>query len=433
LSATGDTRRLGVTVFVPSMPITHVIGLLLGAEEDWPAAFESLLERVAPAIEVGGETHRFTTERVTIEPFDLRAVPRHSLIIDRLAWWYTMPREWLKKVALMNEVHLLNNPFTFQAMEKHAAYCAMMRLGLHVPTTWMVPNKIPPNNPRMAITAERYLRRFELESVADAVGMPLYMKPFDGGAWVGVTRIEDTASLHQAYDESAERLMHLQAAVEDFEVFSRSLGIGAETMVMHFHPSRPMHSRYSVDYNFLSDAEGDEVISIARTVNAFFRWELNSCETLIKDGVVYPIDYANATPDLAVTSLHYYFPWAIRTLLKWVIFCCVTHRRPTVDLDTRSYFAVADRDDLDYAAKLRDYRRLADRQLEVERYQEFCARHLAHVDEVCVEWVESADFDRLLIDTVQSTYPAHEREMFLAHFRGLLGLWAHDQRVTANA
>jgi hypothetical protein len=111
----------------------------------------------------------------------------------------------------------------------------------------------------------------------------------------------------------------------------------------------------------------------------------------------------------------------------------VVGRRQTVDLDTASYFAIADRDDLDYASKLREYRRLADRQLEVERYQEFCARHLGHVDEVCVEWVESTGFDQLLVDTVQSTYPAHEREMFLAHFRGLLGLWAHDQRVAATA
>ena len=415
------------------MPATHVIGLLLGAEEDWPAAFESLLERVAPSITQGGVTHEFTTERVTIEPFNLRAVPRYSLVIDRLAWWYHMPREWLKKVALMNEVHLLNNPFTFQSMEKHAAYCAMMRLGLRVPETWMVPNKVPPDNPRFATTAERYVRRFDLEGVADAVGMPLYMKPFDGGAWVGVTRIEDHAALHRAYDESAERLVHLQAAVEDFDVFARSLGIGAETLVMRFNPSRPMHSRYSVVHNFLEEAAGDEVVTIARLVNAFFRWELNSCETLLKDGVVYPIDYANATPDLAVTSLHYYFPWAIRTLLKWVIFCCVTGRRPTVDLDTEKYFEIADREGLTYADRLNEYRKLADRQLDVDRYQEFCARHLADVDEITVDWVESDDFDRLLIKTVISTYPEHEREMFLGHFRGLLQLWAHDQRVAGSA
>ena len=155
------------------MPATHVIGLLLGAEEDWPAAFESLLERVAPSITQSGLTHEFTTERVTIEPFNLRAVPRYSLVIDRLAWWYHMPREWLKKVALMNEVHLLNNPFTFQSMEKHAAYCAMMRLGLRVPETWMVPNKVPPDNPRFATTAERYVRRFDLEGVADATPVGL--------------------------------------------------------------------------------------------------------------------------------------------------------------------------------------------------------------------------------------------------------------------
>jgi hypothetical protein len=111
----------------------------------------------------------------------------------------------------------------------------------------------------------------------------------------------------------------------------------------------------------------------------------------------------------------------------------VTKRRQTVDMDTEQYFAIADRDDLDYAAKVREYRRLADRHLDVERYQEFCARHLAHVDEVCVDWVESAGFDQLLVNTVQSTYPAHEREMFLAHFRGLLALWARDQRVAETA
>lgn len=358
-------------------------------------------------------------------------VPRHSLVIDRLGWWYDLPREWLKKVALMNQVHLLNNPFTFQAMEKHAAYCAMMRLGLRIPTTWMVPHKLPPENPRFAGTAERYVQLFDLDAVARSVGMPLYMKPFDGGAWVGVTRVEDLSSLNQAYDESAHRLMHLQAAVEGYDVFVRSLGIGAETMVMRYDPSRPMHDRYSVDHDFLSPATGEEVVSIVRTVNAFFRWELNSCETLVRGGVVHPIDYANATPDLAVTSLHYYFPWAIRALLKWVIFCCATGRRQTVDLDTERYFAIADRAGTSYAERLRDYRRLADRQLEVERYQAFCARHLAHLDEASVEWVESEEFDHIIVDTVRTTFPAHEHEQFIAHYRGLLRSWAGDQRTAA--
>ena len=37
----------------------------------------------------------------------------------------------------------------------------------------------------------------------------------------------------------------------------------------------------------------------------------------MKDGVASPIDYANASPDVALTSLHYYFPWAMRALVRW--------------------------------------------------------------------------------------------------------------------
>jgi hypothetical protein len=110
----------------------HLIGLLLGTEEDWPGTFEGLVRRIGP-VRHHGETHRFVTERVVNEPFDLRYRPRYGLVIDRLAWWYDVPREWLKKIALMDDVYLLNNPFTFQAMEKHSAYCAMMRLGLRCP------------------------------------------------------------------------------------------------------------------------------------------------------------------------------------------------------------------------------------------------------------------------------------------------------------
>ncbi|GAC1442621.1 MAG: hypothetical protein NVS3B26_01470 [Mycobacteriales bacterium] len=46
-------------------------------------------------------------------------------MVDRFAYW--VPREWRKKVALIDDVYLLNNPFTFQSMDKHAAYCAMIR------------------------------------------------------------------------------------------------------------------------------------------------------------------------------------------------------------------------------------------------------------------------------------------------------------------
>lgn len=409
------------------MAKNHLIGLVLGIEEDWPGAFEAMMRRTSPAVSYEGEDHTFVTERVTYEPFDLRAVPRYSLVIDRLAHWYTLSREWLKKVALMDDVYLLNNPFTFQAMTKHSAYCAMMRLGLKVPDTWMVPHKVPPDDPRFPDMSRRYNLPFSLSEIGEKVGYPLFMKPFDGGAWVGVTRVTDSADLARRYDESGERLMHLQASVEGFDVFARSLSIGAETIVMRFDADRPMYDRYQVAHNFLDADTGAEVVTIGRLINAFFRWEFNSCETLIKDSEVYPIDYANAAPDLAVTSLHYYFPWAIKSLLKWTIFCCVTERPMKVDQDMHAYFEIGDNPSLSYEAKLERYAQLSDRYFETDRYNEFCEKHLPELDEAMVDYIRSDEFDTLLVDTVRSTFPAHEHEKFIPHYRGLLRAWADDQ------
>jgi hypothetical protein len=408
--------------------VEHTIGLLLGTEDDWPRAFETLVRRLGP-VDADGTTHRLRTVRVTIEPFDLRDKPRHALVIDRLAYWYYHPREWLKKVALMDGVYLLNSPFTFQSMEKHAAYCAMMRLGLKVPETVLVPYKHPLDNARWAYTAQRYNQPFDLDEVASRLGYPLFMKPYDGGAWVGVSKIHDSAQLHAAYDASGERLMHLQQSVEGYDVFTRSLSIGPETMVMKFRPELPMHDRYAVEHDFLSPETGTEVVTISRLVNAFFRWELNSCESLVRGGDVFPIDYANACPDVALTSLHYYFPWAMTALLRWSVFCVLTARRPRLDLDTARYFAVADRNDLSYSERLTRYRTLADAYFDADRYAEFCATRLGHVDGLVYDWVRSAAFDELLVDTVRATYPAPEHDRFIAHFRGLLHAWLRDRET----
>jgi hypothetical protein len=408
----------------------HLIGLLLGTEEDWPAAFTEILRRLGPVPGADGASHWFDVERITIEPFNLRDTPRYDLVIDRLAYWYYHPREWLKKVALMDNVYLLNSPFTFQSMEKHAAYCAMIRLGLKVPDTVLVPYKNPLDNARYAYTSARYNKPFDLDAVASRIGYPLFMKPYDGGAWRGVSRIRGADDLNTAYDASGEMLMHLQKSVENYDAFARSLSIGAETMVTRFRPDEPMHLRYAVDHEFLSPEAGTEVVTVGKLVNAFFRWEFNSCETLVKNGEVYPIDYANACPDVSLTSLHYYFPWAMKALVKWSVFVLATGRRAKLDLDTDRYFEIADDDGLSYGDKLAAYRVLADAYFETERYGGFwAAGNLGHrLDELVLDWVCGPDFDNLLVQTVRSVYPPGEQEQFTAHLRGLTSLWVRDEQ-----
>jgi hypothetical protein len=226
-------------------------------------------------------------------------------------------------------------------------------------------------------------------------------------------------------------LMHLQATV-DYQSFARALSIGPETMVMDFKPEKPMHQRYAVSHGFLSESAGTQAVAISRIVNAFFRWEFNSCEMLVAGDDVHPIDYANACPDVAVTSLHYYFPWAIKALVRWSVYCVATGRIAHVDLRTSRYFEVADDPSLDYDEKLARYLDIANEYFETERYWDWCSENLPHLDEQVYDWVASDDFDRLLRETVQATYPAHEQDEFLAHFRGLLGMWVADQSEGAT-
>src|SRR2546429_3548105 len=188
-----------------------MIGLLLGTEDDWPTAFTEILRRLGP-VEGPGGAHAFDVERITIEPFSLRDKPRYDLVIDRLAYWYYHPREWLKKVAMMDGVYLLNSPFTFQSMEQHAAYCAMIRLGLKVPETVLVPYKNPIDNSRYVYTAARYNQPFDLDAIAQKIGYPLFMKPYDGGAWPGLSRINNPAEPDAAYAASGAKLVDLPEA-----------------------------------------------------------------------------------------------------------------------------------------------------------------------------------------------------------------------------
>jgi len=406
---------------------THLIGMLLGTEDDWPTAFEQFVRRLDLHIHHDGDTHTFDTERITIEPFSLRQPARHAFVVDRLAYWYDHPREWLKKVALMDEVYLPNNPFTFQSMEKHAAFCAAIRMGFNVPETWLLPHKVPPDNERFAPTARRYNRSFDLEQVGEAVGYPMYMKPFHGGGWVNVTRIGGPDELRAAFDASGRELMHVQAGVERYDVFARGLQIGAETIVLSYDPTRPLHERYSVTHDFLTPEAGYEIDTFGRAIGALFRWEHNSFEVIVRDGVAYPIDFANACPDMAIISLHYYFPWAIRTLVKWAVYCSATRRRMRIDGQMRDFYDVADDDSRSWNDKLAAYRTLTDDYLERARYEEFCAAHLGHIDEAMVEYVSSQQFDDHLVATVVDAFPPHEHEQLIARYRGLLGAWASDQ------
>ena len=210
-------------------------------------------------------------------------------------------------------------------------------------------------------------------------------------------------------------------------MFARALSIGAETMVMRFDPAAPMHERYRVEHDFLDPATGAEAVDDLPGRQRVLPLGVQLLRDARQGGDVYPIDYANACPDVALTSLHYYFPWAIQALVKWTVFCLVTGRQPRLDTDTRRYFEISDRSDLDYGQKLAVTGASPTSTSPSTTTASSAPRTWPTSTSGCSTGPAGPTFDRLLVDTVTSTYPEHEHERFIAHFRGLTGLWVRDE------
>ncbi|MCA8941710.1 MAG: hypothetical protein KDB80_04050, partial [Planctomycetes bacterium] len=306
--------------------VTRHIGLSLGADLCWPQCFEDIVSKLDLNLEIGGDRVRFDVERVTIEPFRLDKPVKYDVVVDRLTHWLDTSREWIKKATILDGVYVFNNPWSVQSMEKQTTYCAMMRLGMPIPDTILLPPKDYEESADLRPTLERYARLFDFDQLGDQLGYPLFMKPYDGGGWVGVSKIDSAEALRAAYDASGKFVMHLQAGVHPYDWFVRGIGLGPQVMLVNYDPTAPLHDRYQQDVDFLEPADAKVVEDTTLVINAFFGWDFNSCEMLQKNGIWHPIDFANPCPDSQVTSLHVHFPNLVKAKLRWSLFCAATKR-----------------------------------------------------------------------------------------------------------
>ena len=405
--------------------ITKHIGLSLGADICWPIAYQSILQHMDLRIPVNGDTVRFEVERMSIEPFELGAPTKYDLVIDRLTHWYSTRREWIKQAVLLDDVYVFNNPWSVQSMEKHTAYCAMMRLGFPIPRTVLIPPKKNEDLADLPVTLSRYARMFDLDRLGEEMGYPLFMKPFDGGGWRGVTKIDDAEELHAAYDASGTQIMHVQAAVKNHDRFVRCIGLGPQTRLVSYDPDAPLHDRYTLERDFADEEERRLIRDMTLTINAFFGWDFNSCEVMRQGDIWYAIDFANPCPDSQVTSLHLHFPWLIKANIRWSIFCAATDRK-VVPLHWRRYFKAA-RGGADFREKLDRYVQVAHHRFQTERFHEFCDRHLPHLDEVAYEFFGTDVARDAVRQKVADLFPAHEVEEFTELFWQRIQRWRAEE------
>ena len=399
--------------------VTRQIGLSLGADICWPLAFEQILADSKLELKLGKDVVQFACERTTLEPYMLQQGCKYDLVVDRLTHWLALQREWIKKSILMDGLYVYNNPWSVQSYEKHSTYCAMTALGMPIPETIMVPQKNYEPKADLDYTLKAYARLFDLGKWGNELGYPQFMKPYDGGGWQGVSKVDNEAELRETYEKSEKWLMHVQKAVAGFDLFVRAVGIGPQVRVIKYDASQPLHGRYLTDRNFCSKDDEQVMIDTCLTINTFFGWDFNSCEALRKDGVFYPIDFANPCPDSQVNSIHYHWPWYVTSNLKWALFCAATKRPMRKTLDFEPFYAIAKKD-LPYREKLKGYAKIARERLQSDQFAEFCKKHMGPLEEAARAWFRSDRCKEAILKKVQNIYPAHEVADFAARFFGIV-------------
>jgi glutathione synthase/RimK-type ligase-like ATP-grasp enzyme len=211
------------------------IGILFGMENTFPGA---LVDRI----------NSFNLPDVKAEFVQLGGVrmaepSRYAVIVDRISHDVPFYRAWLKNCALSG-TYIINNPFWWSADDKFFNYALAAKLGVAIPPTVILPHKEHPPG-----TTDRSMRNLvyplDWDGIFSYVGFPAYLKPFDGGGWRDVYRVNTREELFSAYDQTRTLCMTLQAAVNFTEYF-RCYVVGQEDVhIMPYDPRAPFHERYS--------------------------------------------------------------------------------------------------------------------------------------------------------------------------------------------
>lgn len=426
------------------------IGLMDPNYYSFLKCLEKLIAHAAPSVKYKNKTYEIATKRMKCRPYDvLNAWTDTSVIMNRGAHWNHHRNSFFSIVGW--KTHLIYNMFSFKAIDKNAGYGMMHELGLKVPATWAIPQKDygkmledPGANLQVDLLFEDH-ELFDLEKIGEAVGYPAFLKPQDGGGWVGVTKVNNYEELREAYDKSGDKPMNLQKAV-DYREFVRSVGVGPQVMPMHYNASAEYsHDRYlrsseqAVDFDFITKKQSDEITKITKIINAFYGWDHNSCESLITEsGDTFIIDYINAYPDSSLTSLHFYFPGLVKAMAKWLIFCAVVGRPEGYDFmkNWPRFYAVRDeaqKKKWSYEKLLDEYEKIADEYWQKKEFESFVEKSLADFDARALEFFSSQEFEEILQEDVGRFFKVEsERPQKYAHYRGILEFWCHCGRETGD-
>jgi hypothetical protein len=293
-----------------SMQPVKKVGLLCGREYSFPPAFIAKVNQLGKGVGVAAEF-------VKLGGTKMNELAEYSVIVDRISHEVEYYRGYLKH-AVLQGTYVINNPFWWTADDKFFNYSVAAKLGIAIPKTVLLPQKGYPKDVDIVAESLHNLKYpVDWDGLLDYVGRPAILKPFSGGGWKHVYKVNNKEELFAAYDQTAPYPMTLQEFI-DFEGYVRCFTFGKTDIL----PVRydPKERRYLVEHNYLSKELGARIVDDARTINQALGYEMNTIEFAIKDGVPWAIDFLNPAPDFERDRItEFYFEHVVEQMAHLVI------------------------------------------------------------------------------------------------------------------
>jgi hypothetical protein len=286
------------------------IGLMCGREYSFPPAF---IERVNQI----GAKDGITAEMVSLGGTRMEGPSPYRVIVDRISHEVEYYRAAMKN-AVLHGTYVINNPFWWTADDKFFNYALMAKLGCAIPKTVLLPQKGYPADLDLAPESLRNLQfPIDWDALLDYVGRPAILKPYSGGGWKHVYKVNDTRELLEAYERTAPYCMTLQEFI-DFDRYVRCFTFGKTDITPVAYDVK--ERRYLIDHNYLLPEVGARVVRDAQMINLALGYEMNTIEFAIRDGVPYAIDYLNPAPDFERDRITpFYFDLVIDKMSQLVV------------------------------------------------------------------------------------------------------------------
>ncbi len=285
------------------------IGLLVGRERSFPDALIN---------EVNGRDAGVTAEYIKLGDIKSNEPCAYRLIVDRISHEVTFYQPYLKAAALSG-TEVINNPFWRSADDKFFGTALVERLGVAVPKTLILPSHSYPST-LIAESLSNLKYPLDWDEAVAYTGLPAILKPFSGGGWRDVHKVDTLDELLAAYNQTHQLVMMLQEFI-DWQQYVRCLCIGkTKILITNWDPRRSHFERYnnadqSIDDDLIERIEADAI-----KINTALGYDMNTVEFAIRDGVPYAIDFTNSAPDFDISSLtERYFPWVVKAMADLVI------------------------------------------------------------------------------------------------------------------